>query len=83
MMADARSRGDWAHTAMLCALIANVNRDPKKGRPYKPADFDPHSQRKVGYDLGTDEGMKKFRELVVQPGTKVTIVKASDMRRQA
>jgi hypothetical protein len=25
------------------ALIANVNRDPKKGRPFEPADFDPHS----------------------------------------
>ena len=25
------------------ALTANVNRDPKKGRPFEPADFDPHS----------------------------------------
>jgi hypothetical protein len=25
------------------ALTANVNRDPKKGRPFKPSDFDPHN----------------------------------------
>jgi hypothetical protein len=25
------------------ALIANVNRDPKKSRPFKPADFNPYA----------------------------------------
>ena len=25
------------------ALIANVNRDPKKSRPFKPTDFDPYA----------------------------------------
>lgn len=43
-MADARSREAWAHTAQVLCLIANVNRDPKKQRPFKPADFDPHTQ---------------------------------------
>ena len=47
-MAEARSRGDWAHTAALMALIANVNRDPKKSRSFKPADFDPFRQKTVG-----------------------------------
>ena len=27
------------------ALLANVNRDPKKHRPFRPADFDPHEAR--------------------------------------
>ena len=44
-MADARSRQNWSHTAALMALIANCHRDPKKTRPYKPTDFDPHSRR--------------------------------------
>ena len=44
-MAEARSRGDWAHTAAVMALIANVNRDPKKSRSFKPADFDPFRQK--------------------------------------
>lgn len=26
---------------ILCALIANVNRDPKRGKPSKPTDFMP------------------------------------------
>ena len=44
-MAEARSRDNWAHTSAVLALIANVNRDPKKSRPFKPADFDPYSAR--------------------------------------
>jgi len=45
-MAEARGRDDWAHTSAILALIANVNRDPKKTRPYKPTDFDPYSKDK-------------------------------------
>ena len=45
-MAEGRSRHEWAQTANLLCLIANVNRDPKKP-PAKPSDFDPH-QRKAG-----------------------------------
>ena len=41
-MAEARGRDRWAHTSAILALVANVNRDPKKTRPYKPADFDPY-----------------------------------------
>jgi len=42
-MAEARGRDNWAHTSAILALIANVNRDPKKGRPFKAADFDPYA----------------------------------------
>lgn len=42
-MAEAQGRGRWAHTSAILALIANVNRDPKKTRPYRPSDFDPFS----------------------------------------
>ncbi|MCC7409959.1 MAG: hypothetical protein IT442_17970 [Phycisphaeraceae bacterium] len=44
-MAEAHGREKWAHTSAILALIANVNRDPKKTRPYKPSDFDPHTAR--------------------------------------
>jgi hypothetical protein len=44
-MAEARGRDNWAHTSAILALVANVNRDPKKTRPYKPSDFDPYSIR--------------------------------------
>ena len=40
-MAEARRREDWSHTSAVMALVANVNRDPKKTRAFKPSDFDP------------------------------------------
>ncbi|MBI5725259.1 MAG: hypothetical protein HZA50_14970 [Planctomycetes bacterium] len=45
-MAEACSRDRWAHTSSLLAMLANVNRDPKKCRVFKPEDFDPHERRK-------------------------------------
>ena len=36
VMAEARARAAWDRTSLLCALIANANRDPKKTRPCKP-----------------------------------------------
>lgn len=52
-MAEGRGRQSWAHTSALLALIANVNRDPKKTRPFKPSDFDPYSA-KDKRDLGVE-----------------------------
>lgn len=45
-MAEARGRDQWTHTSSVLALIANVNRDPKKTRPYKPSDFNPYEARR-------------------------------------
>jgi len=42
-MAEGRDQAIWWHTASVMALIANVNRDPKKGRAMTPADFNPHA----------------------------------------
>ena len=41
-MAEARSRENWTHTAAILALEANCHRDPKKAKPFTPADFNPH-----------------------------------------
>jgi len=43
-MAEGLGRERWAHTSLICALIANSNRDPKKHRPFKPSDFDPYAR---------------------------------------
>lgn len=43
-MADAAGRERWGHTTAVMCLIANVNRDPKKGRPFRPSDFDPYAK---------------------------------------
>ncbi|HPC65344.1 MAG TPA: hypothetical protein P5175_06225 [Anaerohalosphaeraceae bacterium] len=41
-MAEGHHRDAWQHTASVMALIANVNRDPKKTRAFKPSDFNPY-----------------------------------------
>ena len=47
-MAEGAARSAWAHTSALLALIANVNRDAKKTRAYKPSDFDPYARKVFG-----------------------------------
>jgi hypothetical protein len=46
-MAEARSEQAWMHTSSLLALLANLHRDAKKTRTYKPSDFNPHLRRKT------------------------------------
>ncbi len=43
-MARARQHEQWNHTASLLALLANCHRDPKKTRPYRPAQFHPQGR---------------------------------------
>ena len=43
-MAEGLGRERWAHTSIICSLIANANRDPKKHRAFKPSDFDPYAR---------------------------------------
>ena len=45
-MAEARCRDNWSHTSTVLAMLANCNRNPKKSRAFKPADFDPFHVRK-------------------------------------
>lgn len=45
-MAEGRSRADWGRASALMALIANANRDPKRTKAFKPADFNPFEQEK-------------------------------------
>ena len=40
-MAEGHGRDAWGRMSVLCALIGNAHRDPKKGRAFKPSDFDP------------------------------------------
>ena len=44
----------------MMALVANVNRDPKKGRLFEPSDFDPHSK----YDRSREDVIEVTRETV-------------------
>lgn len=45
-MLDGHSEASWAHTASIMALIANVNRDPKRrSTPFTANDFNPYAKR--------------------------------------
>jgi hypothetical protein len=49
-MADGRGRAEWGRMSSLMALVANVNRDPRRRRVFRPADFSP-------YERGPGEGI--------------------------
>ena len=60
-MADGRVRQSWVHTSSVLAMIANVNRDPKKTRAFRPDDFNPfaaRSARGIPLTAGTIRAMK-------------------------
>ncbi|MCL2647560.1 MAG: hypothetical protein FWD61_11235 [Phycisphaerales bacterium] len=66
-MTQSRQEDNWNHTAALLTMLANVNRDPKKGRAFKPADFHPafptrrkHTESKPPAPLKGDITMLKF-----------------------
>ena len=48
-MADGRAKFEWGIASSQMALMANLQRDPKKGQPFKPADFNPFApkERKI------------------------------------
>ena len=67
-MSEARSRDTWRHTAAVMALIANVNRDPRKHRPYKAEDFNPHRQRPKTVIKG--KGLRILKNIFVNSETE-------------
>jgi len=61
-MAEARGREAWNHTSAVMALLANIHRDPKKHRAFRPSDFNPYeTKRKTGMpiDAGNIGVLKK------------------------
>jgi len=74
-MIEGHKRDAWMRTAWLCALIANCNRDPKKGRAFTPADFYPgdeaHRDRAIRVDRDGMAAMKRaFTGSAVSPSPK-------------
>ena len=66
-MSEAKSRDDWRHTAALMALVANVNRDPHKQRPFQPEDFSPYEQKPKTVIRG--KGLRLLRDVFVKTET--------------
>ena len=63
-MAEAKRNEAWSHTANLMALVANVNRNPRKrSRPYSPVEFHPFVERKKPAETKVD--VKVLRDVFV------------------
>lgn len=61
-MTQAYQEDTWNHTAAVMAMLANVHRDPKRGRAFKPSDFHPamtKRERAIPRPLKGDIGMLK------------------------
>ncbi len=43
-MGESRSQFLWGHTSAVLAMLANIHRDAKRSRTFKPADFNPHAK---------------------------------------
>jgi len=69
-MAEARGRDAWGRTATVLALLANIHRDPKKHRAFRPSDFNPYeARRKTGIPIkAKDIGLLK--KVFVAKGTE-------------
>ena len=51
-MLDGRQRNDWSIASAVMALVANINRDPKRSRRLNPSDFDPFAKRQRPIKVG-------------------------------
>ena len=59
--------------ALICAVIANVNRNPKKHKAFQPKDFMPRRQVKSVEELTPDRMLEHLRILNIAHGGKETI----------
>ncbi|MCX7804796.1 MAG: hypothetical protein N3A38_06350 [Planctomycetota bacterium] len=69
-MAEGRVRADWGRMSVLLALLANVHRDPKRTRAFRPEDFDPFAkadatERKPITTIGRGRGWGLLRAVFV------------------
>lgn len=73
-MAEGLGRERWAHTSIICTLIANAHRDPKKHRPFTPDDFNPYAERgsKTRSHHGDAIGIHGHTDAPDTPGTPGT-----------
>ena len=54
-LAEGARRERWSRMSSLMALTANVSRDPRRCRAFKPADFDPFADARAGEPIVFDK----------------------------
>ena len=66
-MAEARVDAEWNHTSAVLAMLANVNRDPKKHGPYRPEEFHPLKRRDRSHGVPiTRENVSLLKKVFIQ-----------------
>jgi len=61
-MTESHERSEWARLASLMALVANMNRNPRRRGTFKPAEFNPYAKTDKYSEL-------TWRKCVVAPLT--------------
>lgn len=64
-MAEARAKEKWNHTSSILCLIANIYRDPKKHRAFKPTDFSPFHSKPAEVIKDTKAGFAAMKAIFV------------------
>ena len=63
---ELRDRMEWNRVSALMALLCNINSDPKKGKTFCPADFNPYFSKKQKHQNAIEvkdaESRKSFKE---------------------
>ena len=67
-MAEGRSREAWNRASAAMALLANIHRDPKKRRAFRPGDFNPYetADRRPGGIRLTKENIGLLKQVFVK-----------------
>ncbi len=65
-MAEGHGRDAWSRAALLCAVLANAHRDPRKGRALTPADFDPYARAQAPVETLGREGLAALKAAFVK-----------------
>ena len=65
-MAEGHGRDEWGRMSVLCALIGNAHRDPKRGRAFRPSDFDPFGRARLAAIEVNRENIGLLREVFIR-----------------
>jgi hypothetical protein len=65
-MAEAKSKDSWQHTSTLLALLANINRDPKKQKAFAPDDFNPYKNEQKKKPILKGKDLRILKDVFVR-----------------
>ena len=70
LMAEGRAKFERGIASSQLALLANLNRDPKKGKPFRPSDFNPFTPAPPKIILRGEEMKEALKAAFCRGGAK-------------